>query len=199
MSPAHVLEPTYDALRRRLIAGTWPSGFRLEATKLALDLGVSITPVRDSLNRLSGERLVQATAGIGFHVPRLDAADINQLLDWHEMLLSVGLRRIETGEAQLDIPHGHNGIADHSAILFGSIGMAAGNGELDRAIANAAARLGPYRRMEADLLAGAAAEIDEIDQTARAGSWESLTHLLQQYHARRRAIAPHLAHAVREN
>ncbi|WP_374551300.1 GntR family transcriptional regulator [Sphingobium yanoikuyae] len=199
MSPAHVLEPTYDALRRRLIAGTWPSGFRLEATKLALDLGVSITPVRDSLNRLSGERLVQATAGIGFHVPRLDAADISQLLDWHEMLLSVGLRRLETGGAQLDIPHGHNGIADHSAILFGSIGMAAGNGELDRAIANAAARLGPYRRMEADLLTGAAAEIDEIDQTARAGSWEALTRLLQQYHARRCAIAPQLAHAVREN
>jgi len=199
MSPAHVLEPTYDALRRRLIAGTWPSGFRLEATKLALDLGVSITPVRDSLNRLSGERLVQATAGIGFHVPRLDAADISQLLDWHQMLLAIALQGLEANQAALTIPHGHNGIADHSAILFGSIGMAAGNGELDRAVANAAARLGPYRRMEVELLVDAAAEIERIDQTARAGRWEALVALLEHYHERRRAIASQLAQAVRDS
>ncbi len=199
MSPAHVLEPTYNALRRRLIAGAWPSGFRLEATKLALEMGVSITPVRDSLNRLSGERLVQATAGIGFHVPRLDAADIGQLIDWHLLLMSVALRLLETDIAQLDIPHGHNGIANHSAILFGSIGMAVGNGELDRAVANAAARLGPYRRIEADFLPDAAAEIERIEMSARAKSWEALTHLVRQYHDRRRAIALQLAHAVREH
>ena len=199
MSPAHVLEPTYDALRRRLIAGAWPSGFRLEATKLAMELGVSITPVRDSLSRLSGERLVQATAGIGFHVPRLDAADISQLLDWHQMLLGIAVQRLETNQAALTIPHGHNGIADHSAILFGSIGMAAGNGELDRAVANAAARLGPYRRMETELLADAPAEIERIDQFARAGRWEALKALLEHYHERRRAIASQLAQAVRDS
>ena len=54
MSPAYVLEPTYDTLRRRLFAGVWPSGQRLEAARLATELGVSMTPVRDSLNRLAG-------------------------------------------------------------------------------------------------------------------------------------------------
>ena len=55
MSPAHVLEPTYDTLRRRLVAGDWPPRCRLEAARLAEELGVSITPVRDALNRLTGE------------------------------------------------------------------------------------------------------------------------------------------------
>ncbi len=30
MSPAHVLEPTYDTLRRRLLMGAWPAGQRLD-------------------------------------------------------------------------------------------------------------------------------------------------------------------------
>lgn len=68
MSPAHVLEPTYDTLRRRLLMGAWPAGQRLEAARLAADLGVSITPVRDSLNRLTGERLIVSQPGDGFHV-----------------------------------------------------------------------------------------------------------------------------------
>ena len=37
MSPAHVLEPTYDAIRRRLLAGAWEPGARLEAARLADD------------------------------------------------------------------------------------------------------------------------------------------------------------------
>ncbi|MGD9812804.1 MAG: GntR family transcriptional regulator, partial [Sphingobium sp.] len=78
MSPAHVLEPTYDTLRRRLLAGVWPSGQRLEAARLAKELGVSITPVRDSLNRLAGERLVHASRGEGYQVPLLDETELDR-------------------------------------------------------------------------------------------------------------------------
>src|SRR3546814_12685064 len=67
-SDLYVLEPTYDTLRRRLFAGVWPSGQRLEAARLATELGVSMTPVRDSLNRLAGERLVHSSPGEGFQV-----------------------------------------------------------------------------------------------------------------------------------
>src|SRR3546814_2577536 len=76
MSPAYVLEPTYDTLRRRLFAGVWPSGQRLEAARLATELGVSMTPVRDSLNRLAGERLVHSSPGEGFQVPLLSETEL---------------------------------------------------------------------------------------------------------------------------
>ncbi|RYE93018.1 MAG: GntR family transcriptional regulator, partial [Oxalobacteraceae bacterium] len=49
MSPSHVLEPTYASIRHCLVSGFWPAGRRLEAARLAEELGVSITPVRDSL------------------------------------------------------------------------------------------------------------------------------------------------------
>ena len=45
MSPAHVFEPTYEAIKRRLMTGEWATGARIEAARLADDLGVSMTPV----------------------------------------------------------------------------------------------------------------------------------------------------------
>src|SRR3546814_11762698 len=75
---------TYDALRRRLRSGAWTSGHRLEAARRALEFDVSITPVRDSLNRLTGEQLVASLPGDGFHVPRHDETDFCAMLDWHQ-------------------------------------------------------------------------------------------------------------------
>ncbi|MEW6626911.1 MAG: GntR family transcriptional regulator [Pseudomonadota bacterium] len=198
MSPAHVLEPTYDGLRRRLIAGSWPAGARLEAARLAQDLGVSITPVRDSLNRLTGERLVHASAGDGFHVPLLDAAELSQLINWHQILLGTALHVLISGGGAIALPQGHNGIADHSAVLFAAIATAAANPELDWAVGNAAARLGPFRRLEEKVLSEVGLELQRIEACARSGSWEALAHLVQTYHDRRLALTSDLAHAVRE-
>src|SRR3546814_13644235 len=72
MSPAHVLEPTYQAIRKRLMEAAWPAGFRLDTARLAGELGVSTSPVRDSLNHLAGERMVDFEMGAGFYVPRTD-------------------------------------------------------------------------------------------------------------------------------
>src|ERR1700761_6944712 len=58
MSPSHILEPTYRAIKQRLMCGEWPAGFRLDTARIATDLGVSTSPVRDSLNRLAGECMV---------------------------------------------------------------------------------------------------------------------------------------------
>ena len=79
MSPSHILEPTYQALRERLMGGEWPAGFRLDTARLAADLGVSKSPVRDSLNRLTGERMVDFEPGYGFHVPRLDETQLRDI------------------------------------------------------------------------------------------------------------------------
>src|SRR3546814_3588922 len=65
MSPAHVLEPTYQAIRKRLMEAAWPAGFRLDTARLAGELGVSTSPVRDSLNHLAGERMVDFEMGAG--------------------------------------------------------------------------------------------------------------------------------------
>src|SRR3546814_20884160 len=87
MSPAHVFEPTYEAIKRRLMTGEWASGTRIEAARLADDLGVSVTPVRDSLYRLNGERLADFTPGGGFHDHRLTETAFRALIALHVILL----------------------------------------------------------------------------------------------------------------
>ena len=76
MSPAHVFEPTYEAIKRRLMTGEWASGTRIEAARLADDFGVSVTPVRDSLYRLNGERMVDFTPGEAREIPVFSALQI---------------------------------------------------------------------------------------------------------------------------
>lgn len=53
---------TLESLRRRLVAQGPLQGAALPVKSLALDLGVSPTPVREALSRLAGEGLVARTA-----------------------------------------------------------------------------------------------------------------------------------------
>lgn len=197
MSPAHVLEPTYDAIRRRLLAGIWPSGHRLEAARLAEELGVSMTPVRDSLNRLTGERLVHSSPGEGFRVPHLDETELRALIGWHHALVDIALRPRGEMATSIMLREEHNGIGERTAILFSVIASAAGSVELDWAIGNAAARLGPYRRNEDHILADVREELMQLEAMLREGDQDRIMGAAERYHHRRRAVAAELAHAAR--
>ena len=197
MSPAYVLEPTYDTLRRRLFAGVWPSGQRLEAARLAKDLGVSITPVRDSLNRLAGERLVHTSPGEGFQVPLLSETELRGLIDWHRALIGIAIGERNSITIPAELPQGHDGIGERTAILFTAIASAAGSLELHWALGNAAARLGCYRRHEETVLDEAHSELAALEALMRGGSRAGLTRAIEQYHDRRHAVAGDLVHAAR--
>lgn len=197
MSPAHVLEPTYDTLRRRLVAGDWPPRCRLEAARLAEELGVSITPVRDALNRLTGERLVESEPGEGFRVPRLDGADLRTTFAWHHRLMTMAIRWRGGPFPPTAIPQGHNGIGERTALLFGSIAATARNSELNRAVNQAAARLNPYRQQETVALDDPGGELAALELLVGGTSRAALLEAIGDYHARRKVAADRLAELVR--
>jgi len=186
MSPAHVLEPTYDALRRRLLMGAWPAGQRLEAARLAVDLGVSITPVRDSLNRLTGERLIVSHPGDGFHVPSLNEAALRGLLDWHHAIVMLALGRERVGHADGFRPAGV-GLPERSAHLFAAMVARAMDEELNWAIENAAARLGRFRHHETTVLADADKDVGEIERMMEMEDISGLRAAIDYHHHRRRS------------
>jgi len=62
----------YDELRRRVLTLELPPGTALSENELAAALGVSRTPVRESLILLSQEGLVQVFAKVGSFVSRVD-------------------------------------------------------------------------------------------------------------------------------
>jgi DNA-binding GntR family transcriptional regulator len=71
-----VVDHVYEALRERILAGEIPRGTRLRQVALAEELGVSRTPLREALRRLSAEGLVEFSPNLGATVSQLDLGDM---------------------------------------------------------------------------------------------------------------------------
>ena len=66
--PAGRVEMLYERFKKQIIDRAWPPGQPLNIARLAVDYGVSITPVREALARLSADRLVVASPNRGYTV-----------------------------------------------------------------------------------------------------------------------------------
>ena len=65
-------ERTYSILRRRIIDGTYASGYRLNIDALARELGVSKVPIREAIRRLEAEGWVISNRNASPQVAQID-------------------------------------------------------------------------------------------------------------------------------
>lgn len=91
-----------DILRNRIFDGEIPPGSHLMEVTLAEELGVSRTPVRDALARLSDEGLLIYQPNRGFLVRRFQPKDVRDAFTVRAALESLGCRLI--GERGLLYP-----------------------------------------------------------------------------------------------
>lgn len=191
MSPAHVLEPTYQDLKRGLMQGRWRPGERLEALRLADDFGVSMTPVRDCLNRLAGEGLVDMKPGDGFRVPRISEKMLRDMLDLNAMLLDFALQNpIDIG-ALAHVTQSVEDYAGRVATLFGIIAHRSANTALIEIVHSLGDRLNAVRRWEPKLFADCFHELEVIERHLTDNSGD-LNIALHVYHDRRLRSIPEL-------
>jgi hypothetical protein len=181
LSPAHVAEPTYLAIRGRLMAGAWPMGHRLEAGRLAEELGVSISPVRDCLNRLVGERLVDLVPGVGFHVPRLTEGTVRDLLSLNLTLLRQVTDALPLSVVTIVLPEGH---ANRTNALFSEVAALGTNREIVATVRAIGARLHVIREMEPDIIPTAVRDVERIHVAVTSGNG-GLPGALLEYHTLR--------------
>ena len=181
MSPAHVLEPTYRRLKRALMEGLWPGGAKLEAMRLADDFGVRMTPVRDSLNQLVGEGLVDLTPGEGFRVPPLSEQRLRDLLDVNSVLLKTA----NTSNWRLPTEDGPtftgNEYADRLAAAFSLLATGSGNRVLADIVDRISERLHPLRSFEPEVLPEASDTLREIEASLQTSRGQRL-RILRRYH-----------------
>lgn len=74
-------EQVYQALRKIILKGDLASGERIVETKLAKQLNVSRTPIREAIGQLQREKLIVSSPQGGFRVATLSINDAIQLYD----------------------------------------------------------------------------------------------------------------------
>jgi DNA-binding GntR family transcriptional regulator len=87
LSHSMLSDRAYEVLQERIINLHLPPGQRLNIDRLARELGVSPTPLRDALRRLAEEDLVTVEPFKGFQVaPLLDEDELRQLAEVRSLM-----------------------------------------------------------------------------------------------------------------
>lgn len=184
-------ERTYQALKRGIVAGEYRPGTSFNLQRLSDEFGTSITPIRDAIHRMVGERLLGVLPGGGFHLPIPTASELRDLYAWHDQIIRQALQGTLAGAAFFDLPaivpaqDDGDGLANLTAQLFGMAAAASGNREVVVAVANATDRLSLVRLREPLLLNSMTEELDRLVSLARSGQGSTLRVAVREYHRRR--------------
>lgn len=84
----------YEELRRRILENEMPAGTQYLEQALADELGMSRTPVREALIRLSDERLVEVKPRHGARVLPVSASDMGEIYELLTSLEAIAARRV---------------------------------------------------------------------------------------------------------
>ena len=197
MSAPGPFERVYAAIREQLRGGAFRPGERLEPSALGDQLNASVTPVRDALHRLTGERLVEAPRHDGFRAPLVTERMLRHLYAWHLDLLLLATARRHWDRAIGGQREGEPGPAsshgrDQQNRLFLKLAEAGGNPEHLLALHALIERMQPYQRYEGELLDAIQSETDAIAAAIAAGDRRALRKNLVAYHRWRARLVPEL-------
>lgn len=194
MSPAHVLQPTYERLKRELKQGVWTQNVRLEAARIAEDYGVSATPVRDSMNLLVGEGLITFRPGEGYRTRVLSGRDLRELLSVNFALLRLAtiIAPLEPDHRDLQAVRQEGRYAEAVGTLFDHMAQASGNRVLVGLVEQLNARLHQMRMIEHLVFADLETELTALRASCSLGA-ASAQEELASYHDRRSTLATKLA------
>ena len=202
MSPPGTFERVYAAIRNQLRMGAFRPGERLEPAALSDQLNSSVTPIRDALHRLTGERLVETPRHEGFRVPLLTETMLRHLYAWHLdlLLLATAKRRLREMGAQgaEDVDNDSEASQlDRQNAIFLDLAASTGNPEHLAVLRALIERMEPYQRLEAELLDAIDPETENIAAAIRSGDRKSLRKSLITYHRRRARIIPEILSRAR--
>ncbi len=192
MSPEAVTaERIHRELKRLLCTGRFVPGLPLTVQSLANEFGTSISPVRDALNRLVGERLINVQGGGGFAMPYLSPRTAFNLYSWHAEITRLIIKVMVTFEPVGDPPPDIVGVrADPPAIesataeLFTRLAACSPNPEHQEAIDSVADRLALLRLHEG-AITKRGEELLELWIVTRSGNKNATRTAMMQYHRKR--------------
>ena len=101
-----LVDQLYQEIRRRIINGEFVPGSHLGTRMLCEQYNVSDTPLKQALNRLLSEGLVEAFPRRGMRVRKLEQSDIREAIEARVMIESyavdAAIRSVEAGSSLLE-------------------------------------------------------------------------------------------------
>lgn len=76
-----MVDAAYQDMRRRILDNVWAPGFQALEQEIALQLGMSRTPVREALIRLANESLVEVIPRRGMRVLPVSPTDMKEIYE----------------------------------------------------------------------------------------------------------------------
>jgi hypothetical protein len=199
MSPGPTFERVYQSLKEQLRSGRYPPGTHLEPRALTDELCSSITPIRDALHRLVGERIVEAPRNDGFRAPILTELALRELYGWQADLVRMAVARGRTKRSVSPEPTGQmfRIAATSAADLFLAVGAASGDTELATALTNCWERLGPVTMLEKRFITDLGEELEELRMLSSSMP-QSVRPAIASYVRRRNRAVPQLVAALQQ-
>jgi hypothetical protein len=196
MSPGPTFDRVYLALKEQLTTGHFAPGDHLEPVLLGEELNASITPIRDALHRLVGERMVEAPRHDGFRVPAPLEAELRELYSWNGKLLDLAIRSGGSRGAAASSASAEVSVTN-APDLFRHISRIARNGEHEAAVEGLNDRLAALRVAEAEIFQDVVEELGVIQAALNAQDLASLRRLVAAYHRRRQRCVPEILAVAR--
>jgi DNA-binding GntR family transcriptional regulator len=185
-------ERVYRGLKSQILAGAFPMGMRMEIKAIAQEHGTSVTPVRDAIHRLIGERLIEMQSHGGFQLPMITEPALRDLYGWNWQLAMMavpsrpasrsGLLAAIIGQTVNSALAHH--VAGATATLFDLVAAWSGNREQRYAVGMVNDRLHRARLAEAGLIADLRRELRHMARRIDSGQGD-MASLLETYHQRR--------------
>jgi DNA-binding GntR family transcriptional regulator len=103
MTIVTVTDQAYDYLKAKILSRELLPGMKLNEADLAEELGVSRTPLREAIARLTQEGLVTAHSRRGAYVTRLGRDEVLEILEVREALECMAARKAARRASREDI------------------------------------------------------------------------------------------------
>lgn len=196
MDRTDAFEMALVAIRERLREGAFRPGSRIPAVKVAADLALSATPVREALSRLAGEGLVEERRQQGFFVRTLTGVDVADLYRMNLAHLSIAHgRRAGLQVRSTSAASAGDSVRDVEALFLDWI-ESAGSASLLGLYRPLSIQLGPVRRVEQRIIPDLDLEARDLLASGEAEDPAQRIAMLRRFHTRRVALADQLASLV---
>jgi DNA-binding GntR family transcriptional regulator len=86
-------EVAYNSIREKILAGTFHPGVRIREDQLAAEISMSRTPVREAINQLAAEGLVNNIPRRGIYLNEISPEQISEILDVRRALERLAVTR----------------------------------------------------------------------------------------------------------